>query len=98
LGVLHTDTDTDNKASMVDGVTAETLKLAIYAPGSPYGKSLLLELINKIWTTKCVPRQWCSSAVVSILKTWEVTVMDNYRGISKNILPALNTAIKSKYY
>jgi hypothetical protein len=64
----------------VDGITAETLKLAIYAPDSPFGKSLM-ELINKIWTTKCVPKQWCSSAVVSILKKWDVTVMDNYRGI-----------------
>ena len=71
----------NNKASGVDGITAETLKLAIYAPDSPFGKSLL-ELMNNIWTTKCVPKQWCSSAVVSILKKGDVTVMDNYRGIS----------------
>jgi hypothetical protein len=44
----------NNKVSRVDGITAETLKLAIYAPDSPFGKSLL-ELINKIWTAKCTP-------------------------------------------
>jgi hypothetical protein len=49
----------------VDGITAETLKPAIYARNNPFGKSPL-EMINKLWTTKCVPRQWCSSAVVSI--------------------------------
>jgi hypothetical protein len=65
----------------VDGIAEETLKLATYAPDSHFGKSLL-ELINDIWTTKCVPKQWCSSAVVSILRKGDVTVMDSYRGIS----------------
>jgi hypothetical protein len=60
----------------------ETSKLAIYAPDSPFGKSLL-EFINRTWTTECVPKQWCSSAVVSILKKGgDVTVMDNYWAIS----------------
>jgi hypothetical protein len=72
----------NNKASRVDGIAAETLKLAIYAPDdSPFGKSLL-ELMNNIWTTKCVPKQWCSFAVVSILRKGDVTVMDTHRGIS----------------
>jgi hypothetical protein len=45
------------------------------------GKSLL-ELRNEIWTTKSIPKQWCSCAVVSILKKGDVTVMDNHGDIS----------------
>jgi hypothetical protein len=53
----------------------ETLKLSIYVPDSPFGKSLL---DIPIWTTKC--KLWCSSAVVSKLKKRDVAAMDSYGG------------------
>jgi hypothetical protein len=70
----------------VDGTTAETIKLAIYAPDSPFGKSLS-ELTKKIWTT--LRNVSLSNGVAprscQYLKKGDVTVMDNYRGISINI-------------
>jgi len=71
----------NNKAQGQDGITAEALKLAIYAPNSHFGKALLA-LINGIWTKNYIPQQWRSSAIVSVPKKGDATVMDNYRGIS----------------
>jgi hypothetical protein len=50
-------------------------------PVTPMGKALL-KLVNQIWGTSYVPKQWRSAMVVSIPKKGDLREMDNYRGIS----------------
>jgi hypothetical protein len=71
---------TDDVGDLVLELLTGSLAPTKYAPDSHDGKPLL-ELINKMWNTKCVPKRWCSSAVVSILKEGDVIVIHSSRGI-----------------
>lgn len=42
----------------------------------------LWELLKKVWDTEVLPKDWLNSTVVSIPKKGDLTIMDNYRGIS----------------
>lgn len=88
------------KAAGVDGIPAELLKAAVQeeddpaydgvVPGSPMGK-VLLAMVNKVFQTGTIPDRWRTALVVSVPKKGDLTMMDNYRGIS--LLPVLLKAV-----
>lgn len=84
----------NNKAAGTDAIPAEILKLLIPENGllgvmewelngnQPPMWLALKRLVNLQWETAIIPSMWRSSVVVSIPKKGDLSIMDNYRGIS----------------
>jgi exonuclease III len=78
----------NGKAPGMDGVIPEFYKAALHLdadhkeePSNPFGKSLLT-IAQKVFESGIVPEQAQTSVVVSIPKKGDLTMVDNYRGIS----------------
>ena len=67
-----------------DKITAEMIKNM-----GKKGKEILLEIINKAWTSVDIPREWEEALIVPIFKKGNARDCNNYRGIN-----LLNTIVK----
>jgi len=86
----------NGKAPGVDGIPGELLKAAVQepddpaydgvVPSSPMGV-VLLKLVNRVFLSGQIPDRWRTALVVSVPKKGDLTMIDNYRGIS--LLPVL---------
>ena len=86
----------NGKAPGVDGIPGELLKAAVQepddpaydgvVPSSPMG-AVLLKLVNRVFLSGEIPDRWRTALVVSVPKKGDLTMIDNYRGIS--LLPVL---------
>ncbi|KAL1448183.1 hypothetical protein WDU94_005664 [Cyamophila willieti] len=72
----------NNKSPGQDLITAELLK-----GGQTSTLKIIHTLFNKVWTEKCLPKDWKSATVVPIHKKGSKRKCDNYRGISLLSVP-----------
>ncbi|VBB34653.1 unnamed protein product [Acanthocheilonema viteae] len=82
-----------NKAAGPDGIPAEFFKLINndmdtgLAPCTKLGK-FLFSIFEKVWVSGKIPNSWNLAKIISIPKKGDLTITDNYRGIS--LIPVIS--------
>ena len=67
------------KAGGKSGITPETVKVGC---SDAELLDLLLDLIHTVWKEKRVPKDWVDSVLIPILKKGNLTICDNWQGIT----------------
>eukprot|EP00054_Salpingoeca_dolichothecata_P030485 m.248688 g.248688 ORF g.248688 m.248688 type:complete len:225 (-) comp26672_c2_seq7:1333-2007(-) len=71
----------NGKAAGANGLPNKVWKAMSQSPESP-AASVLLQVVNEIWTTAEIPECVRTSRTISIPKTGDISNTNNYRGIS----------------